>query len=230
MAAVCALGSCSRMMPLRAILQPLGEQFQLLLPASSAPSRWPRGRRRTRRCRAVCRRPASRASFQKRESERTACSGSSWPSREAPFRPPRCPCRSRRSAAVRLHVFEIVMGPGVMRRRCDPAAAILRTSSGCSEAGLPIRKKVARTHSCASAASIFGVVAGHGPSSKVSTTSWSSSGSVCGKLFRPTRGVVAASTARMREVPSASLRGHSAASAAAIEGRSMPRPPSTAPR
>ena len=31
---------------------------------------------------------------------------------------------------------------------------------GCSEAGLPIRKKVARTHSCASAASTCGVVRG----------------------------------------------------------------------
>ena len=95
-----------------------------------------------------------------------------------------------------------------------PRAAIFRTISGWAEALRPIRKNVASTHSCASAASTFGVVPGQGPSSKVSTTSWSASGSVCGKLFRPTRGEVAASTVSTREVPSASLRGHSAASAA----------------
>src|SRR5882724_5389449 len=39
-----------------------------------------------------------------------------------------------------------------------PSAAILRTSAGCSEAGLPIRKNVARTHSWASAARTRGVV------------------------------------------------------------------------
>ncbi len=81
---------------------------------------------------------------------------------------------------------------------------------------MPIRKKVARTHSSASAASTFDVVAGHGPSSKVSTTSRSASGRVCGKLFRPTRGVAAGSTPRTREVPSASLRAQSAACAAMI--------------
>ncbi len=41
-----------------------------------------------------------------------------------------------------------------------PSAAIRRTSAGCSDAGLPIRKNVARTHSCASAASTRDVVAG----------------------------------------------------------------------
>src|SRR5229473_2959569 len=97
-----------------------------------------------------------------------------------------------------------------------PSAAILRTRSGCSDAGFPIRKKVARTHSWASAASTRGVVGSHGPSSNVSTTSWSSSGSVCGYSFSPTRGVVAASTLRMREVPSVPWRGQSAACAAAV--------------
>jgi hypothetical protein len=79
-----------------------------------------------------------------------------------------------------------------------------------------MRKKVASTHSWASAASTFGVVGGHGPSSKVSTTSWSWSGNVCGKFFSPTRGVVAASTARMREVPSVPWRGQPAACAAIV--------------
>src|SRR5216683_466327 len=97
-----------------------------------------------------------------------------------------------------------------------PSAAILRTRSGCSDAGFPIRKKVARTHSWASAASTRGVVGSHGPSSNVSTTSWSSSGSVCGYSFSPTRGVVAASTLRMREVPSVPWRGQSAACAAVV--------------
>src|SRR5205807_154467 len=95
-----------------------------------------------------------------------------------------------------------------------PSAAIRRTSLGCSEAGLPIRKNVARTHSWASAVSTRDVVGGHGPSSNVSTTSWSSSGSVCGKPLRPTRGVAAGSTLRMREVPSVPLRGQSAWAAA----------------
>src|ERR1700731_1345256 len=97
-----------------------------------------------------------------------------------------------------------------------PSAAIRRNRSGCADAGLPSTKNVARTHSAASAARIFGVVGGHGPSSKVSTTSWSLSGSVCGKLFRPTRGKETASTARIREVPSVSWRGHSAARASAV--------------
>src|ERR1700684_2382916 len=99
-----------------------------------------------------------------------------------------------------------------------PSAAILRTRSGGSDAGLPIRKNVAWTHSWANAPSTRVVVAGHGPSSNVSTTSWSPSGSVSGKLFNPTRGVVAASTARTREVPSVPGRGQSAAWAVAIHG------------
>src|SRR3981189_3076953 len=105
-----------------------------------------------------------------------------------------------------------------------PSAAILCTRSGCSDAGLPIRKNVACTHSLASAASTRGVVGGHGPSSNVSTTSWSSSGNVCGKFFNPTRGVVAASTARTREVPSVPLRGHSAACAAKIQAAETTMP------
>src|ERR1700757_699396 len=97
-----------------------------------------------------------------------------------------------------------------------PPAAISRTISGCSEAGLPIRKKVACTHSWASAARTFLVVGGQGPSSKVSTTSLSCKGKVSGKLFSPTRGNAVASTVMTREVPSASLRGQSVVAASAV--------------
>ena len=55
-----------------------------------------------------------------------------------------------------------------------------------------------------------------GPSSNVSTTSLGASASVCGKCLRPTRGVAAAFTGRMRAVPSASaLPGQGTASGTA---------------
>src|SRR5262245_25449350 len=63
-------------------------------------------------------------------------------------------------------------------------------------------KKLALTHSARSAASTASVVPGHGPSSKVSTTSFGPSGRVTGKCLRPTAGVVAGSTASVRAVPS----------------------------
>ena len=66
---------------------------------------------------------------------------------------------------IRLRCVQRMVSDGMTFGR-DPPHQV-----GCSEAGLPIRKKVARTHSRASAASTFGVVGGHGPSSKVSTTS-----------------------------------------------------------
>ena len=210
MAAVCALGSCSRMMPLRAICSRSIEQLQLLRPASSAPSRWPRGRRRTRRCRAFAAGRASPASSRNRDSERTACPGSSWSDRRAaPFRPPQCPCRSR--PRPRPASWYLMLG-------CDqvwcptvwPWAAILRTSSGCAEADLPIRKKVARTHSRASAASTFGVVPGHGPSSKVSTTSRSSQRQGLRKALqadaRRGSGIDGAERVRCRARPCAGIR------------------------
>src|SRR6202000_66145 len=83
------------------------------------------------------------------------------------------------------------------------------------------------THSWASPASTFGVVGVHGPSSKVSTTSWSSSGSVCGKTLIPTLGVVAAAAARKGEVASAGLRGAGAACADAIHANEASASPST---
>ena len=63
------------------------------------------------------------------------------------------------------------------------------------------------------------VVAGIGPSSKVSTTSLSASGSVVGKCFSPTRGVVAASTVITRDVPSAPGFAQSAACAVVADVR-----------
>src|SRR5215469_10184352 len=97
-----------------------------------------------------------------------------------------------------------------------PSASARRASAGALTALRPSRKKVARTHSCLSASSTRFVVPGHGPSSNVSTTSLSASGSVAGNSFRPTRGVVAALTVRTRSVPSASgLPGQGAAGAAA---------------
>jgi len=84
---------------------------------------------------------------------------------------------------------------------CDPP----RVRGGQSAAAfLPSRKKVARTHSCLSASRTAAVVPGHGPSSKVSTTSLSASGRVAGKCLRPTLGVAATSTASTRDVPRAS--------------------------
>src|SRR5579864_7823388 len=108
-----------------------------------------------------------------------------------------------------------------------PEAAIRRTSSGYGAAFLPIKKKVACTHSWASAASTRDVVGGQGPSSKVRTTSWSASGSDWGKLFKPTRGVVAASTARTRAVPSVPGRGHWAVWPAAAEAGPAKAVPTT---
>src|SRR5215467_6575812 len=75
--------------------------------------------------------------------------------------------------------------------------------SGCETALRPSTKNVALTHSRLSASSTLGVVPGQGPSSKVSTTSFGSRGSETGKCLRPTRGVVDASTASTRLVPSA---------------------------
>src|SRR5450755_4147153 len=80
-----------------------------------------------------------------------------------------------------------------------------------------MRKKVARTHSCRNASRMRSVVPGHGPSSKVSTTSLGASGRVWGSCLRPTRGVVVASTARTRAVPSAfALPGQGGAAMAAV--------------
>jgi hypothetical protein len=90
----------------------------------------------------------------------------------------------------------------------------LKASAGWATALRPRRKKVARTHSCRSAAKTRSVGPSHGPSSKVSTTSFGASGSVCGKCLRPSGGVRAGLIASTRAMPSASGRpGQSAAEA-----------------
>ena len=68
---------------------------------------------------------------------------------------------------------------------------------------LPNRKNVARTHSFLRASKTREVVPGHGPSSKVSTSSLSCSGKVEGNCLRPMRGSVLTSTWISRAVPSA---------------------------
>src|SRR6185295_7312638 len=93
-----------------------------------------------------------------------------------------------------------------------PSASALLAISGWAATFLPRRKNVARTHSFLRASRTFGVVLGQGPSSNVRTNSLARSGSVEGNCLRPTRGVLLASTAIIRAVPSASgLPGHEAA-------------------
>ena len=131
--------------------------------------------------------PASRASFQRRESERTACSGWSRPCRAGPFRPPRCPCRSRRWRLPASCISDCD-GSRCDARRYDPpppfVAPVRDVPKPACRSGRRWRARIPAPAPPASSV----VVAGQGPSSKVSTTSWSSSGSVCGKLLRPTRG------------------------------------------
>src|SRR5215471_12612533 len=95
-----------------------------------------------------------------------------------------------------------------------PSARARRAISGCAAVFRPRRKNVARTHSFLSVSRILVVVPGQGPSSNVSTSSFSPSGSVEGNCLRPTRGIFLTSTSSTRSVPSASeLPGHSAATA-----------------
>ena len=83
-----------------------------------------------------------------------------------------------------------------------PSASSRRASCGMASVLRPTRKKVACTHSAFSASSTFGVVVGQGPSSKVSTSSFGPSGSVCGELLAPDlrrrRGVDCRARARCR--------------------------------
>src|SRR5207249_1663493 len=84
-----------------------------------------------------------------------------------------------------------------------PAAATCLRISGCQVACLPIGKNVALTHCAASAASTAGVLFGHGPSSKVSTTSLGRRKSCSLKCSKPKPGPPVVSTSTMREIPSA---------------------------
>ena len=68
----------------------------------------------------------------------------------------------------------------------------------------PISKKVARTQLSCSALSTIGVFSGHGPSSNVSTTSFSCRKSYCLKCSVPKAGPPVVSIWTMRDMPSAS--------------------------
>ncbi len=110
-----------------------------------------------------------------------------------------------------------------------PALRTLRTPSGLAWAWRPTRKKVAFTHWEARISRIWLLYFGSGPSSKVSTTSPSASGSVSEYCMVPMRGCSRGSTTRVREVPSASgWPGQSAAkgpeAAGAVRQANSPRP------
>src|SRR6476661_10393317 len=87
---------------------------------------------------------------------------------------------------------------------------------------LPIGKKIALVQCAASAASTAGVFLGHGPSSKVSTTSPSRRKSWLLKCSKPKPGPPVVSTSTTREIPKALgllhevgiAEGHGAAGAA----------------
>ena len=172
MAAVCSLMSCSRMMPRPCAVQAAHQQREFGLAASASPSPRPTDRRRRPQCGA---RPARSAAGRV---------GKSRKAEEGHAR------RAGRGAIGRLVVgrkamVDIGAGLGVgqaalgdlrdatsyggrpCRRRRSPAAR----GRAPPAALRPIRKKVARTHSCSRASSTCGVVLGEGPSSKVSTTS-----------------------------------------------------------
>ena len=84
-----------------------------------------------------------------------------------------------------------------------PAAATCLAISGCHIACSPISKNVALRQLSASALSTAGVFSGHGPSSKVSTTSPARRKSYCLKCSKPKPGppVVSISTMRARPMP-----------------------------
>src|ERR1700732_3200294 len=83
-----------------------------------------------------------------------------------------------------------------------PAAATIFDMSGRHVACSPISKNVALTHMSVSALITIGVFSGHGPSSKVSTTSFSRRKSYCLKCSVPNAGppVVSISTTRERPI------------------------------
>src|SRR5215471_18206889 len=84
-----------------------------------------------------------------------------------------------------------------------PAAATSLRISGCHIACSPIGKKVALTQWSASALSTAGVLPGHGPSSKVKTTSWSRRKSCILKCSQPKPGPPVVSISTVRDTPKA---------------------------
>src|SRR6516165_12529301 len=82
-----------------------------------------------------------------------------------------------------------------------PASITCLVISGCHVACSPISKNVAFRHSSASALSTLGVFTGHGPSSKVNTTSLSRKKSYCLKCSKPKPGAPVVSISTMRANP-----------------------------
>src|SRR6202012_5321859 len=90
-----------------------------------------------------------------------------------------------------------------------PAAITSLVISGCQVACSPISKNVALEQLSVSALSTIGVFSGHGPSSKVSTTSFSRRKSYCLKCSVPKAGPPVVSIWTTRDMPSASGLWHS---------------------
>src|SRR5208283_1947221 len=84
-----------------------------------------------------------------------------------------------------------------------PASASVLERSGRHVACSPISKNVALVQLSASALSTIGVLSGHGPSSKVNTTSLSRRKSYCLKCSVPKAGPPVVSISTTRERPSA---------------------------
>src|SRR5207344_2618460 len=82
-----------------------------------------------------------------------------------------------------------------------PAAATCLAISGCHIACWPISKNVALRQLSESALSTAGVFSGHGPSSKVNTTSPARRKSYCLKCSKPKPGPPVVSISTMRAIP-----------------------------
>jgi len=100
-----------------------------------------------------------------------------------------------------------------------PAATTSRVNSGCQVACSPISKNVALMQLAFSAFNTIGVFSGHGPSSKVSTTSLSRRKSYCLKCSVPNAGppVVSISTTRDRPIASGLLQAGMALAADGVD-------------
>ena len=201
-----ALGSCSRMMPLRAALSRSVSSFnscsgvigfQSLAQRSAPNTTMPRD----------CSRSSVAGVLSKPGKRKNGVLGVVVAPRAAPFRPPRCRDRSASTASSGLICARLRMGPGVgadgvaLGRDPPHQFGVLRGGLADQEEG--------RAHAFAGPAppAPSAWSAATGRHRRSARPRGPRSGSVCGKLFSPTRGVVAASTARMREVPSASVAG-----------------------
>src|SRR6202030_1197819 len=126
------------------------------------------------------------------------------------FPPPAAKCTALMPISISCLACSISLAYGLRARSlCDqvwvptvmPAAMTCLVISGCQVACSPISKKVAFTHSSASALSTAGVLPGQGPSSKVSTTSLSRRKSYCLKCSKPKPGPPVVSISTMRDSP-----------------------------